>query len=261
MFDTQSKNLVVPKGKAYFAKYLAGTQTPGPLRELGNCPEFTLTRSAETLPHYGAMGGLKTLDEEIPIDATMNGALSTDDMRPENVSYWWMGDVATISATAVTDLSETFLLVKAGDVFQLGRTTANPSGARKLTNVTCDDGAAGTPVAFVLDTDYTIDLELGLLFILVDKPKLVANYDIAVSTRQQIATSITAVEGEMKFFSINPFGAQSDITIPRCRLIPNGDLALVTDPSSPAWQTIGLNISALKKGTLPLALRDGRPAA
>lgn len=260
MFDTQSKNLVVPRGKAFFAKYLDGTQTPGALRELGNCPEFTLTRNAETLPHYSSQADLKVLDEEIAIDASLNGALSTDDMRAENVSYWWMGDVGTVSATAVTDLSETFLTVKAGDVFQLGRTLANPSGVRKLTNVTCDDGAAGTPAVFVLGTDYNVDLELGLLFVLVDKPKLVANYDTLVSTRTQIAAGIRQIEGEMKFFSINPFGAQSDITIPRCRLIPNGDHALITDPASPAWQTIGLNISALKKGTLALAYRDGRPA-
>ncbi|RWF33716.1 hypothetical protein [Mesorhizobium sp.] len=259
MFDTQSKNLTVPRGKAYFAKYLTGSQTPGPLREFGNCPEFTLQRNAETLPHYSSQADLKVLDEEIAIDATLNGTMSTDDMRPENVSYWWMGDVGTITAVAATDQAETFLLVKAGDVFQLGRTTANPSGARKLSNVACDDGAVGTPATFVLGTDYDVDLDLGLLFILVDQPKLVANYDIGVSTRSQIAAGIKQVEGEMKFFSINPFGAQSDITIPRCRLIPNGDMALVSDPTSPAWQTIGLQISALKKGTLALAYKDGRP--
>ncbi|TIV99830.1 MAG: hypothetical protein E5V77_10185, partial [Mesorhizobium sp.] len=119
MFDTQSRNLTVPRGKAFFAKYLEGTQTPGALREFGNCPELTLTRNAETLQHYSSQGDLKTLDEEIPIDGTLNGTLSTDDMRPENVSYWWMGDVATITAVAATAQSETFLLVKAGDVFQL----------------------------------------------------------------------------------------------------------------------------------------------
>ncbi|RWI96436.1 MAG: hypothetical protein E5W06_00080 [Mesorhizobium sp.] len=260
MFDTQSKNLTVPRGKAFFAKYLDGTQTPGPLREFGNCPEFTLQRSAETLPHYSSQADLKILDEEIAIDATLNGTMSTDDMRPENVSYWWMGDVATISAVAVTDQSETFLLVKAGDVFQLGRTDSNPSGVRKLSNVACNDGAAGTPAVFVLGTDYNIDLDLGLLFILADKPKIVVEYDIGVSTRTQIAAGIKQIEGEMKFFSINPFGAQSDITIPRCRLIPNGDMALVSDPTSPAWQTVGLNITALKKGSMSLAYRDGRPA-
>lgn len=258
--DSQSKNLVVPRGKAFFARYLAGTMNPGPFRELGNCPELTLSRNADTLPHYGSQGGLKQLDEEIAIDATLAGTLSTDDMKAENVSYWFMSDVATISATALTDQSETFLLAKAGDVFQLGRTTTNPTGARKLTNVEITDGAAGTPAPLVAGTDYEIDTDLGLLTILVDQPKVAAGFDTAVSTRTQIAAGITQVEGELKFISFNPFGEQSDITIPRARLIPNGDLALVTDPTSPAWQTMGLNITSLKKGNLALAYRDGRPA-
>lgn len=258
--DTQSRNLVVPRGKALFARYLTGTQTPGVFREMGNCPEFTLTRSADTLPHYGSQGGLKQLDEEIAIDSSLNGTLSTDDMKAENVSYWFMGEVGAVSASALTDQAETYLLVKAGDVIQLGRSTANPTGARKLANVDCTDGAAGSPVSFVLGTDYELDADLGLITILVDKAKFVANFDVAVSTRTQIAAGISQVEGEMKFISFNPFGEQSDITIPRCRLIPNGDLALVSDPASPAWQTMGLNLTALKKGNQALAYRDGRPA-
>ncbi|MGX7874464.1 phage tail tube protein [Mesorhizobium sp. ORM6] len=258
--DTQSRNLVVPRGKAIFAAYLPGTQTPGPFREMGNCPEFTLTRNAETLPHYGSQGGLKQLDEEIPIDSTLNGTLSTDDMKAENVSYWWMGDVTTVSAVALTDQTETFLLAKAGDIIQLGRTTANPTGARKLTNVECTDGAAVTPATFVLGVDYELEADLGIITILVDQAKFVVNYDTTVSTRKQIAAGVKAVEGEMKFISYNPFGEQSDVTIPRCRLIPNGDLALVSDPASPAWQTMGLNISGLKKGNMAVAYRDGRPA-
>ncbi|MER9524086.1 hypothetical protein NKI96_10920 [Mesorhizobium sp. M0292] len=258
--DSQSRNLTVPRGKALFARFLPGTQTPGPFRELGNCPEFTLSRSAETLPHYGSMGGLKTLDEEIAIDATLAGTLSTDDMKAENVSYWFMGPVGTVSATALTAQVETYLLAKAGDVIQLGRTTGNPTGARKLTNVAATDGAAVTPATFVLGTDYEVDTDLGLLTVLVDKAKIEITFDTVVSTRTQIAAGITQVEGEMKFISFNPFGAQSDITIPRCRFIPNGDMSLVNDPASPAWQTIGLNLSALKKGNLALAYRDGRPA-
>lgn len=258
--DTQSRNLVVPRGKALFARYLPGTQTPGPFREMGNCPEFTLQRAAETLPHYGSQGGLKQLDEEIAIDSTMNGTLSTDDMKAENVSYWFMGAVSTVSASALTAQSETYLLAKAGDVIQLGRTTSNPTGARKVTNVVATDGAAGTPVTFVAGTDYEVDADLGLITVLGDKAKIVITFDTTVSTRTQIAAGISQVEGEMKFISFNPFGEQSDITIPRCRLIPNGDMALVSDPASPAWQTIGLNLSALKKGNLALAYRDGRPA-
>ncbi|TGT90922.1 MULTISPECIES: hypothetical protein [unclassified Mesorhizobium] len=259
--DTQSRNLVVPRGKAFFARYLAGTQTPGPLRELGNCPELTLTAASTTLKNYGSQAGLQVLDAEIPITTALNGAIRTNDMRPENVSYWFMGAVGTVTATALTDQSETYLLVKAGDTFQLGRTDSNPTGARKLTNVEVTDGAPVTPTPLVLGTDYELDAELGLVTALVDAAKWVVGFDTLVSTRQQIASTVSLVEGELKFISFNAAGEQADITLPRVSIAPNGDLALVNDPESPAWQTMGLTVTALKKGNLALAYRDGRPAA
>ncbi|QPC91448.1 hypothetical protein [Mesorhizobium sp. INR15] len=259
--DTQSRNLVVPRGKAFFARFLPGTQNPGPLRELGNCPELTLTAAATTLKNYSSQAGLQVLDEEIPITTALNGTVQTNDMRPENVSYWFMGAVSTISATALTAQVETYLLVKAGDTFQVGRSTANPTGARKLTNVEVTDGAPTTPATLVLGTDYEVDAELGLVTALLDAAKWVVNFDTLVSTRQQIAASVSQVEGELKFISFNAFGEQADITLPRVSLAPNGDMALVNDPESPAWQTMGLTVTALKKGNLALAYRDGRPAA
>lgn len=258
--DIASHNLTIPRGKGFFAKYLPGTQTPGPFRELGNCPTFTLTRAATTLPHYSSQSGLKFLDEDLAIDATMTGAVTTDDIKSENVAYWFMGDVDTVSITAQTALVETHLLVKAGDSFQLGRSDSNPAGNRKVTSVVVTDGATSSPATLVLGTDYEVDLTLGLLTALVDNAKIVITYNTLVSSREQIAAGYVQVEGELKFISDNPHGAQADITIPRARLVPNGDIPLVDSPDSPAWQTLGLNISVLKKGNLALAYRDGRPA-
>ncbi|UVK46819.1 hypothetical protein BPNPMPFG_002529 [Mesorhizobium sp. AR07] len=258
--DFQSNNLTVPRGKGYFARYLPGTTTPGPFRELGNCPDFTLTRNATTLPHYGSQSGMRKLDAEPVIDATLTGAITTDDMKTENAAFWFMGDVATISATAQTALTETRLLAKAGDMYQLGRSDANPTGNRKLTNVVVTDGAAGSPATLVLGVAYEVDLALGLLTILTDLAKFVVTYDTAISTRQQIAATVSQIEGELKFISFNALGVQSDVTIPRARLAPNGDLSLLTGADSPAYQTMGLSITALYKGNLALAYRDGRPA-
>ena len=56
-------------------------------------------------------------------------------------------------------------------------------------------------------------------------------------------------------------GVESAITIPRAKIGPNGDFSLVNDPESTAYQTLPLTITALKKGNLALAYRDGRAAA
>lgn len=263
--DFNSNNLTIPRGKVFFAKYLAGTQIPGPLRELGNCPEFTLTREEETLPHYSSQRGMRTKDEELTIDSTLNGSVVTDDIKPANVAYWFGSSVTKITATPQTALSETYEGIAAGDLYQLGRTATNPSGARKITNVVVNNGAAAGPVVYVANVDYEVDAELGTVLILPGAAatggKVKITFDVTASTRDQIASGDQQTEGELKFVSYNPTGPQADVTIPRARLKANGDLALLGDPESPEFMTLPLAISVLKKGNLALAYRDGRPAA
>ncbi len=263
--DFQSRNLTIPRGKLLFAKYLEGTQTPGPFRELGNCPEFTLTRESETLSHYSAQSGLRTLDEEIAIQSTLAGSLTTDDMKSENVAYFFMGDVDTVTATSQTGLTVTYTAVKAGDVFQLGMSDTNPSGHRLVASVVCTDGAVSSPVTYVAGTDYEVDLALGLVSVLAGGAAVGENlkvtYNVTASTREQIIAGETQVEGALKCVSFNPVGPQADIIIPRARLSPNGDYALVMDPESTEFQTMPLNVSVLKKGNMALAYRDGRAVA
>lgn len=263
--DTQSRNLTIPRGTLLFAKYKPGTQTPGPFREIGNVPEFTLTREAETLPHYSSRSGLRTLDEEIAIDATLTGAVTTDDMKTENVAYFFMGEVETVSATAQTAQGETHVDVAAGDLFQLGMSDANPSGVRKVTNVVITDGAETSPVTFTIDEDYILDADLGTVYITAGSAAIGGDveitYDTTASTREQIKAGEKQVEGALKFISDNPVGPNSDIIMPRARLAPNGDLALIMDPENTEFQTLPLSISVMKKGNLPLAIRDGRPVA
>ena len=256
--DFQSNNLTIPRGKIFFSKFLTGTTTPGPMRELGNCPEFTLSRESEKLSHYSSQAGLRVLDDEVIIDATLNGSVVTDDIKAENAAYWFMSEVTTVTASALTTQSEEHLLAKVGDHFQVGRSDSNPTGHRKLTNVTVTDGATPTPAALDLGTDYTIDTDLGIVSMLTDQPKVVINYDTVASTRQQIAAGEKEVEGELKFVSFNAVGPQGDITIPRARLSPNGDLSLLNDPESTEFQTLPLSITVLKKGNLALAYREGR---
>ncbi|RVT75682.1 hypothetical protein EM858_14645 [Agrobacterium sp. CNPSo 2736] len=263
--DLQSRNLTVPRGTALFAKYKSGTQIPGPFRELGNTPEFTLAREAETLPHYSSRVGFRTLDEEVAIEATLTGSVTTDDMKSENVAFFFMNEVKTITVTASSSLVETFEEVKAGDLYQLGFSDTNPSGARKVSTVVVTDGATTSPATFVLDEDYILDADLGTVYIPAGSNAIGGDvkvaYGVSASTREQIAAGETQVEGALKFISNNPIGPQFDITFPRVRLSPNGDLALIMDPESSEWQQLPLSISVMKKGNLALAYRDSRPVA
>lgn len=263
--DMQSRNLTLPRGSLLFAKYKPGTQIPGPFRELGNCPEFTLTRESETLSHYSSRTGMRQLDEEVSIESTLTGAVTTDDMKAENVAYFFMGDVDTITVTSASNQTETFEDVKAGDLYQLGFSDANPSGARKVTTVVVTDGAVSSPVTFDINDDYILDADLGTIYIPVGSSAIGGDvkvaYGVAASTREQIVAGERQVEGALKFISDNPVGPNADTIFPRVRLSPNGDLALIMDPESSEWQQLPLSISVMKKGNLALAYRDGRPVA
>jgi hypothetical protein len=259
--DFQSRNLTVPRGKVLFARYLTGTQTPGPFKELGNTPEFTLSREVSKLSHYSSQAGMKVLDEELTTDSKLTGTLMTDDMRATNVALWMMGTVTTLSQSSLT-AQVTNISVDAGDVIQLGRTSGNPAGARKVTVASVTSDPTGT--TYVANTDYIVHSDLGLVEIVAggaigDGDDIIINWSAAAATSQQISVSDTDAEGEMKFISYNAQGAQADITLPRVKISPNGDMSMLSDPENPAWQTITLSISALQKDSLALAYRNGRP--
>lgn len=257
--DTQSNNLTIPRGSVFFAKFKPGTMTPGPRRQIGNCPEFTLNRDSDNLDHYSSQSGKKTLDARITLSSTLTGNVTTDDIKTENIAYFFMGAVSTITATSLSAQTATYLLVKAGDTYQLGLSDTNPTGHRKVTITTVTDGA-GTPVALPANS-YEVNTDLGIITFLTDQAKAVVTFNVAASTREQVIAGDTQIEGELWFLSDNPAGPQGDILIPRATIAPNGDFALVNDPESTAFQTLALSISALKKGNLALAYRDGRPVA
>lgn len=259
--DIQSNNLTIPRGSVFFAKFKPGTMTPGPRRQIGNCPEFTLSRDADNLDHYSSQHGKKTLDARISLASTLTGNVTTDDIKTENVAYFFMGDVSTITVTPLSAQVETYLLAKAGDTYQLGLSDTNPTGHRKVTITTLTDGATPSPSALTEGTDYTVDTDLGTVTFLTDQAKATVTFAVAASTREQVIAGDTQIEGELWFVSDNPTGAQGDILIPRATIAPNGDFALVNDPESTAFQTLALSISALKKGNLAFAYRDGRPVA
>ena len=261
--DFQSRNLTVPRGKVLFARYLPGTQIPGPFKELGNTPEFTMSRETAKMSHYSSQAGLKVLDEELTTDSKLTGSLNTDDMRATNVALWFMGTVSTLTQASITATAQNETVDK-GDIIQLGRRATNPAGARNVTVTTVTSNPTGT--TYVANTDYLVHAELGLVEILptgaiTNASPIIINYTAATASSAQIVMGETDAEGELKFIAFNPVGENHDLTIPRAKISANGDMSMLTDPESPAWQTIGLTITALKKDSMALVYRNGRPAA
>lgn len=264
MFDQQSHNLTIPRGVALFAQYESGTQNPGAYRDLGNMPEFTLTRATDMLAHYSSRGGTRTKDAEISVNSDITGTVTMDDVNPDNMGFWFMKTPQVVTIASATGETET-ITVSPGGIYQIGRSDLAPLGLRGISNLVVEDeGGAGD--TYDLTDDYTLDGDNGLLTItsggaIAADTSVDLTYDVAASTYKQIETGDTAIEGELKFISQNPYGPNRIIVIPRAKIMPTGDLALMGDPESPAWQQIQFSISVLKKGRMALAYNaDGLAA-
>lgn len=259
--DNQSHNLTIPRGAVLFAKYLPGTQTPGPYRDLGNCPEFTLSRSADYLTHYSSKSGVRVKDAEVPLSGDLTGSVTIDDISAENMALWFMSNVQVVTIASATGQSETISDVVPGGIYQLGRSAVAPLGLRGISNLSFGGGGS-----YVEGQDYVLDGDNGLLTILeggsiAPGANLSLTYNVAASTYRQVNAGDVGAEGELKFISQNPFGPNRVIMIPRARINPQGDLSLMTDAESPTWQQIPFSISVMQKGNMPLAMNaDGLPA-
>lgn len=254
-----ANNLTIGKGELYFAPYKTGTQTPDGFYLVGNCPEITLNREADLLPHYDSMRGFRRKDEEITIESRMNGSISCDDVRPQTAALFLMGQEVTLTVASATGQTTVIVGARKGRSYQLGETLSQPSGARQVTNV--EVSLTSTPATiYTAGTDYTVDAALGLLTILptgiiAENAGLTVDFDQVAHTRQQVIASDNEAQGAMKYISYNPIGQRMDYFFPWVKVRPNGDISLISEE----WMTIPLTIEALYKDDLSLCYLDGRP--
>lgn len=259
-------NYTLGKGEIYFAQFVPGTMIPTGERYLGNTPEFNLTFESEDLEHFSSDRGIKELDKSVILQITRSGSLTTDNISPANVALFFFGstDALTVAQATVTDepVGVATIGVEPGMFYQLGVTTNNPSGARKIIY----PGAAGTAFALkkgaatlVHGTDYLLNAELGRIEVLpggalVEGDIPTATYTVAASKRTRIISGSAPVVGALRFIANNPTGENIDYYLPSIALSPNGDYALKTDE----WQTIPFNVKVLKPTNGEALYADGR---
>lgn len=258
-----SKNLVLGRGKIYFDPYSApGSYITTGLRYIGNSPEFSLEVTTTQLDHYGSDQGLKVKDDSVILQLDRKGSFKTDEISDDNMQLFLIGQKSTITTTAGTLAAGSIDGVLPDRYYQIGKSLNNLSGLRNITTVVVKDDTAVTPAVFVLGTDYTVDLVLGVLYVIpggaIDAgTNLRLTYSTTAISRDQIQTSaIAAVEGALQFVSYNPKGPQRDFYMPYVRLTPNGAFALKGD----VWQEISFNLEILQLDPSTAHIyMDGRP--
>lgn len=250
----QTEDYNLGRGILYFAT-LGSDGRPNEYRDLGNVPEFNLSIEVETLEHQSSRQGLKVVDKEVVISQKVNVAFVLDEINHENLALLLSGSQAVHTNVAIAGFTEFEMIV--GDEsstteLQLGRhyDIVNSSGERaydidssKLTIVTEN----ATPVAMVLNTDYTLDAELGRIFILststVAATAIGLNEGLDVTltadagarvVNEVRALTTTNISGALKFISENPANndVQTEFQFHQISLKADGDFGLISDEFS-----------------------------
>lgn len=256
-------NYVVGRGRLYFDQFKNGSNTSlGGEMYFGNTPELTLNTDSETLDHYSSESGLRNLDMTLLLEMTQGGSFSTDEINPDNLALFFLGEKSRVTQTQATGRTQVIPLLKKGRFFQLGIDVNNPTGVRDITNVQIVVADASVAVStgtgdittipgvtvLPLPNNIELDLAMGRLYVEIDAPDVgnnmqaVVQYDVNAQSRTMIIGRSTMIYGALRFISDNPVGNQKDYFFPKIALQPDGDYALKGDD----WQVMSFTFRALK---------------
>lgn len=251
-----ANNYTLGRGEIFFGRFIDGTQVPEGERYLGNTPEFSITLEPEMLDHYSSDRGIREKDDSVTLQINRTGAMTCDNIDPENLAILVMGETSIIAEAGTPVVAEAVTSEgKAGMWYQLGTSTTNPSGVREVSAVTLKAGAT----TLVLNTDYVLDADMGRFQVVGggdgEGVAITADYTPAAKSRVRVISKGDTIEGSLRFIAKNPKGQQFDYYMPWVKLTPNGDFAIKAEE----WQTIPFNLEILKPATAEAIYVDGRP--
>lgn len=251
-----SNNYTLGKGEIHFGQFLPTTQTPRGERYFGNTPELSFSAEQENLDHYSSDRGIRIKDQSVVLQLDYTGQFITDNISPENLAVFFLGENLKTTVTSTPVAGESFPDIEKGFSYQLGTSANYPAGVRKITSFVLKKGAT----VLVSGLDYTVDTDLARFTILETSvtlsngDDLTADYTISASTRDRIISKSTTIEGSLRFIAVNPAGANIDYFMPWVKITPNGDFAVKGEE----WQQLPFTIEILKKGSLEAVYMDGR---
>ena len=249
-------NHVLGKGELHFVPFVTGTNTKTGEQYFGNTPSFGITVEAQKVDHFNSDRGLNEKDLTVTISVNRSGSFVTDNIIADTLAKMFLGSAAVLSQASETATMESITVLQ-DRTYQVGASDALPSGKRSVT-ITSVTSVGGATV-HVLDTDYTVDAELGRVFIIegggiADGTEVEITYDVAAHSRKQTISGTESIYGALRFIAYNNAGEQTDYYMPKVSLMPNGEFSLKGDD----FQQISFTVDILKDGNKPAVLADGR---
>lgn len=235
-------NYTISKAEIFLADYGSNAY-----RHVGNAPTCTLALNVETLEHFSAMAGVREKDFEAVTQTGATLSLTLEEFTPENLARALLGAATDYTQAAGTAQTVTVTGVEAGATYDLGATD--------LSNVSIDDGEVA-PVAYVAGTHYTVNAAAGTITVLEIPATAGADMEVTFDAAAVQATSgrgsvgilkDTAKEVALLAVGTNDVGVRYKFVVPRLKLQPTGDIALISDEIN----QIQLQGSALRDAASP----------
>lgn len=243
---------VLGRGVVMIAK-LDADGNPGPFRDLGNAPSFTVTGTAQTIEHQSSRHALALIDRRIVTSQALTCGFELDEVQNfENLADWLLGEADTLTNGAVAGNAaaiQTLHGIPDGEISAwLGRHQLLYSDASlRCYSVLAADVVVTTtetvPVTLVLGTDYELDLENGSIFYIADSAKLATAMGTADGVKIKVtangaapatvdrarAFSSSSLEVAVRFVLENAADNAnlSEILMPKVTLSSDGDLSLI----------------------------------
>ena len=259
----RTNNYTIGAGKLYFDRLDADGNSTGEYY-IGNSPSLTGSTDETRQEHFSSDEAERAKDESIVTQSNLSIGFTTDDIQPENLAMLWKGSADVLTVAADASVVEN-ITVNRGRWYQLGTSTANPTGDRLITLTSLTDDA-GTPVAVPGGpggVNYDVDLELGRIYIkedatgVADGDILIATYAVAAHSRTVIISQGESIRGSLRYIADNTAGTNRDDYWPLVELSPDGDYQFKSD----SWSEMSFKGEVLKKVGYEKHYVDGRPVA
>lgn len=257
----RTKNYTLGAGKLYFDRFDDNGVKTGEFY-IGNTTSLTGSTDETREEHYSADEKSRAKDASVVTQSDMSVGFTTDDIQPENLAMVWKGTAEVLAVSAITSTTED-IVVNRGRWYQIGVSTAHPTGARALTITAVTDDAS-TPVALPGGNDganYVYDAELGRIYIKEDAPDVTdgdtikVTYTAAAHSRTVIISKGETIRGSLRYIADNTTGENRDDYWPLVEISPDGDYEFKAD----SWQEMSFTCEVLKADGYERHYVDGRP--
>ena len=224
---------------------------PGPFRDLGNAPYFTITGAAQTIEHLSSRHSLAVVDKKVITSQALTCGFELDEVQNfNNLADWLLGEASREENGYKTGNASPVVVAAdaAGSIAPfLGRHVLlySDSGLRAYNIDTADLELKTTetiPVTLVDGEDYILDSENGSFFVVADSAKLATaaaankgfTYELTLDAAQANVDRANAftqqsLEVAVRFVLENAAdnANQSEILLPKVTLASDGDLSLI----------------------------------